>query len=132
MSVLGQTSLPSEVEEVGHKVIGCAIEVHRRLGPGFKERIYSEALCLEMDSTGLSFEREKPIVVRYRHWEIRGHRLDLVVGGLVIVELKTVRRLKDLHRRQVVSYLKATHLQLGLLLNFNVSVLRSGIRRVIL
>ena len=132
MTILRDSSLPEKVEQVGHKIIGCAIEVHRRLGPGFKERIYSEALCLEMDATGLSFEREKAIIVRYRQWEIHGQRLDLVVAGLVIVEIMAVPRLKELHRRQVVSYLKATHLQLGLLLNFNVSVLRSGIRRVIL
>lgn len=130
--MLRNTGLAEEIEQVGHKVIGCAIEVHRHLGPGFKELIYADALCLEMDSVGLPFEREKQVVVQYRQWEIGPQRIDLIVAGLVIVELKVVRRLKELHRRQLVSYLKATNLQLGLILNFNVSILRTGIRRVIL
>jgi GxxExxY protein len=130
--MLRNTGLAEEIEQVGHKVIGCAIEVHRHLGPGFKESIYADALCLEMDSAGLPFDREKQVVVQYRQWEIGPQRIDLIVAGLVIVELKVVRRLKELHRRQLVSYLKATNLQLGLILNFNVSILRTGIRRVIL
>jgi GxxExxY protein len=132
MTAPQETDLPAQVEQVGHKIIGCAIEVHRYLGPGFKEPIYSEALCLELDAARLSFEREKLVKVRYRNWEIGPQRIDLVVENQVIVELKAVRRLKEVHRRQLVSYLKTMRLHLGLLMNFNVSVLRTGLRRVIL
>jgi GxxExxY protein len=126
------TTLPDEVETVARKTIGCALRVHRELGPGFKETVYHEALCLELDSEEIPFEREKKVVVRYRHWTIPGHRLDLVVAGVLIVELKAVKKLKELHARQVLSYLKAAELRLGLLINFNTQLLKSGIRRVIL
>ncbi len=124
--------VPADVEEVARRVIGCGIKVHRILGPGFKERIYQEAMCLEMNADKLSFEREKEVTVRYRNWEIPGHRLDLVVEGKIVLELKAVRRLKEIHRRQVVSYLKASNLRLGILMNFNTNLLRDGTRRVIL
>lgn len=130
--IIKDACLPADVEEIARKVIGCALAVHRALGPGFKEPIYSEALCLEMNAAGISFEREKALVVRYRHWQVPGHRLDLLLEGKVIVELKAVRQLKEIHRRQVVSYLKASNLRLGLLFNFNVSLLKHGIRRVVL
>lgn len=129
MIILKDASLPTEIEEIAHTVIGCAIEVHKGLGPGFKEPIYSEALCLEMNAADISFEREKPILVRYRDWQIPGLRVDLLVEARVIVELESIRKLKEIHRRQVVSYLKACDLRLGLLLNFNVSLLRNGIKR---
>ena len=123
--------IPTDVEEIARRVIGCGIRVHRILGPGFKERIYKEALCLEMNAEGLRFEREKPVLVQYRDWAIPGHRLDLVVEEKVVVELKAVRRLKEIHRRQVVSYLKASHLRLGLLMNFNTNLFRDGTQRVV-
>jgi GxxExxY protein len=132
MMILHDSRVPAGTEDVAHRVIGCAIQVHRVLGPGFKESIYVEALCLEMDTAGLSFEREKSVVVPYRGWEIPGQRVDLIVAEKVIIELKAIRKLKELHRRQLVSYLKACNLRLGLLLNFNVSVLRNGIKRVVL
>lgn len=132
MIILKDSRLPPETEEIAHRVIGCAIDVHRGLGPGFKETIYTEALCLELDSVGIAFEREKALTVRYRQWDIPGQRVDLIVADSIIVELKAVRKLKELHRRQVLSYLKAADLRLGLLLNFNVAVLRDGIKRVIL
>jgi GxxExxY protein len=125
--------IPEETEEVGRRIIGCAITVHRILGPGFKEPIYQRAFCLELDSVGLSYECEKRVSVRYKHWEIPGHRIDLLVGGCVIVELKVAWRLKDIHKRQVVSYLRATNLRLGFVINFNVDILKDGgIKRVAL
>jgi GxxExxY protein len=124
--------LPPDVERACSEVIRCGLRVHTELGPGFKERIYEDALCLEMHAGGLAFERQKAIVVRYREWEIPGHRLDLVVEGAIVVELKCVRKLKTLHRRQLLSYLKATGLHLGLMINFQTELLRDGIRRVIL
>jgi GxxExxY protein len=131
MTTLFIGSLPADLEEIAHRVIGCELRVHTALGPGFKESIYQEAMCLEMNASGLSFEREKPIVVRYRDWDIPGQRLDLVVEGRIVVELKAVRRLKEVHRRQVVSYLKAANLRLGIVMNFNTNHLRQGIKRVI-
>jgi GxxExxY protein len=131
MTTLFIGSLPADLEEIAHRVIGCGLRVHTALGPGFKESIYQEAMCLEMNASGLSFEREKPIVVRYRDWDIPGQRLDLVVEGRIVVELKAVRRLKEVHRRQVVSYLKAANLRLGIVMNFNTNHLRQGIKRVV-
>jgi GxxExxY protein len=123
--------IPEEVERVGQRAIGCAITVHRILGPGFREPIYQRALCLELDSVGLPFECEKSVSVPFKEWEIPGHRIDLLVGGVVIVEVKVASRVTDLHRRQVVSYLKATNLRLGFVFNFNVEILKDGgIKRV--
>lgn len=124
--------IPKETEEVGHRVIGCGITVHRILGPGYKEPIYERAYCLELDEAGLKFECEKRILVPYKSWEIPGHRVDLIVEGCVIVELKAVPRLAEVHRLQVLSYLKATGLRLGFVMNFNVEVLRHGTKRVVL
>lgn len=133
MTRLIHAPIPQEVEEIGSRVLGCAITVHRVLGPGFKEPIYQRALCLELDSVGLSFECEKRVNVRYKQWEIPGHRIDLLVGGFVIVEVKVASQLKDLHKRQVVSYLRATSLRLGFVINFNVDILKDGgIKRVAL
>jgi GxxExxY protein len=126
-------TIPADVEWVGRSVIGCAVTVHRKLGPGYKESIYVEALCLEMDSRGLRFEREKPITVIYDGHEIRGQRLDLVVGGVLIVECKVVEAIGRIHQRQVTSYLKTTGLRLGFIFNFNVEVLMpAGFKRVVL
>lgn len=105
--------------------------MHRELGPGFKELIYHKAICLELDSQGLRFECEKPVLVQYRHWTIPGQRLDLLVSGCVVVEVKSLPRLRAIHRRQVVSYLRAADLRLGLLINFNVRLLKEGIRRIV-
>jgi GxxExxY protein len=125
------TPLPEDIERICSDVLGCAIRVHSELGPGFRERIYEDALCLEMHSVGLAFERQKAITVRYRDWDLPGHRLDLVVEGTIIVELKCVRTLKSIHMRQVLSYLKASGLRLGLVMNFQTELLRNGIKRVI-
>jgi GxxExxY protein len=125
--------IPEETEETGRRIIGCAITVHRILGPGFKEQIYERAFCLELDSLGIAYVCEKRISVPYRHWEIPGHKIDLLVEGRVIVELKSVSKLKQVHKRQVVSYLRATNLRLGLVINFNVDILKDGgIKRVAL
>jgi GxxExxY protein len=124
--------IPKLMEEVGHRVIGCGITVHRILGPGYKESIYERAFCLELDEAGLNFESEKRILVPYKRWEIPGHRLDLIVEGCVIVEIKAVSRLAEIDRLQVLSYLKATGLRLGFVMNFNVEVLMHGTKRVVL
>jgi GxxExxY protein len=88
MSLTVPPPIPQKIEDVGHRVIGCGITVHRILGPGFKERIYERAFCLELDSSGLNYACEKKILVRYKDWDIPGHKIDLIVEGCVIVELK--------------------------------------------
>jgi GxxExxY protein len=105
--------ISAEVEWVGRRVIGSAIAVHWALGPGYKESIYVEAMCLEMDSRGLKFEREKPLTVFYKGKPIPGQRLDIMVAGVVIVECKVVDMLLPLHTRQVTSYLRTTRARLG-------------------
>ena len=125
--------IPVEVEWIGRRVIGCAIAVHRRLGPGYKESIYVEALCLEMEWRGLKFEREKPITVMYKGHPIPGQRLDLIVGGVLIVECKAAEAIVRVHERQATSYLKTTGLRLAFIFNFNVDVLMpTGFKRVAL
>ena len=115
-----------------HQVIGSAISVHRSLGPGFLESIYRKAICIELEKRNLSYERERAIEVTYGETPISGQRIDLTVGGLVIVELKAVSRIEDIHRAQLISYLRATGLRGGLLINFRVRVLKEGIRRIVL
>jgi GxxExxY protein len=119
------------VDDLAHAVIGAAIEVHRHLGPGFLESIYEEALGVELQDRRIPFERQKEISVLYKDREIGKHRIDLLVGGLLVVELKTVESLAEIHTAQVISYLKAMRLPLGLLINFNVPILKNGIQRVI-
>ena len=120
-----------QVDELARAVIGATIEVHRHLGPGYLEGIYEEALFVELVDAGIPVERQKEISVSYKGRSIGKHRLDLLVGGKLVVELKAVEELAEIHKAQVISYLKTTGLQLGLLINFNVPILRNGIQRVI-
>ena len=126
------TPLSEADEGVVSEVLGCAIAVHRILGPGFKESIYQRALFLELDSKGIRYEREKPILVKYKTWEIPGQRVDLIVGGIVLLEIKAIPKVKALHRAQVLSYLRTTGLRVGLVLNFNVRLMKHGIHRIVL
>jgi GxxExxY protein len=113
-------------------VIGAAIEVHRVLGPGFLELVYEEALVAELELRGICFSRQKVVAVNYKGRKVGEGRLDLLVGNTLIVELKAVANLTPLHEAQVLSYLKMTRYPLGLLINFNVPLLKDGIRRIIL
>lgn len=116
--------------EVTEVVIGAAIEVHRHLGPGLLESVDEAALAYEIAERGLSVERQKPVRLSYKALLFEeGYRLDLLVAGEVIVELKCVEAILPIHEAQVLSYLKLTGLQVALLLNFKVPVLREGIRR---
>jgi GxxExxY protein len=132
MTLITRPPIPQEVEDIGHPLIGCGITVHQILGPGFKEAIYERAFCLELEEQGLSFECEKRILVPYKRWQIEGHKLDLIIERAVIVELKAVPRLAEIHRLQVLSYLKATGLRLGYVMNFNTEVRKHGIKRIAL
>ncbi len=107
-----------QFEALSKKIIGAAIEVHRELGPGFLEKIYEEALKIELSEHELKFEYQKEIEVDYLGVVIGRHRLDLVVEEKIIVELKAVKAFEDIHFAQLRSYLKATDLKVGLLLNF--------------
>src|SRR5688572_22227748 len=125
-------SLSAECEATVSACINCGIAVHRELGPGFKEKIYERAYCLELDSRGMKFVTEKPIEVRYKRWSIPGQRIDLIVADSVLVEIKAVPKLRGIHRSQVISYLRTTGLRVGLILNFNARLLRDGMQRIIL
>ena len=118
-------------EALAHQVIGAGIEVHRFLGPGFLESIYSKAMEHELRTAGLVVEREKEILVPYKDIQISGQRLDLLVGGRIIVELKAVESIAPIHEAQLISYLKSTRLRLGLIINFRVPVLKDGVRRIV-
>jgi GxxExxY protein len=126
-----KSSLPAEVEAVVTEAVDVGFTVYSELGPGFKEVIYERAYCLELDARGIKYECEKQIEVKYKQWRIPGQKIDLIVAGVVLVELKAVPCLKKIHRRQVVSYLKTMDLQIGLLMNFNVTFFKTNIKRVI-
>ena len=121
-----------ELNQLSERVIGAAIEVHRELGPGFLESVYEKALSLELGSVGLPFERQVPIKVIYKGEPVGEGRIDLLIDGRLIVELKTVDEFAPIHTAQILSYLKATGNKLGLMINFKVPVLKHGIKRVIL
>ena len=132
MFIKNSPLLPPEDEALVTETIACAMAVHIELGPGFKERIYHDAMCLELDSRALKFECEKAVEVPYKSWSIPGQKIDLIVGGVVLVEVKAVAHLKELHRSQVISYLKTTGLRVGLLMNFNTRLLKHGLKRIVL
>ena len=121
-----------KLDRLAHEVIGAAIEVHRQLGPGLLESVYEEALCIELTLRGIPFVRQPTIAVSYKGRPVGESRLDLLVGGSLIVELKAVEALASIHSAQVISYLRITGHRLGLVINFNVSLLRDGIKRIVL
>lgn len=122
----------SEVERTAYTVIGAAIEVHRELGAGYNEALYEEALCYELEIRGIPFLRQHPIAVQYKGRAVGEGRIDILVANCLIVELKAVDDLVGIHTSQVISYLKATDLHLGLLINFKVQVLKNGgIKRIV-
>ena len=122
----------ARTDAAARELIGAAIEVHRCLGPGFLESIYENALCVELRLRGISFDRQKPAIVEYKGEFVGEGRLDLLVDEVLVVEIKAVKKLIGIHTAQVLSYLKATGLTLGLLINFNSELMRDGIRRVVL
>jgi GxxExxY protein len=118
--------------ELTSKVIGCAIEVHRALGPGLLESAYRDCLFYELQINGLSVEREKPMPIVYKTVELNhGYRMDLLVNNKLVIETKTIEAFTDVHFQQVLTYLRLGNYPLGLLINFHVTVLGRGIRRII-
>ena len=123
----------SQINKVTGAVIGAAIEVHRALGPGLLESAYCECLRRELSLRGVPFERERPLPVEYKGLRLEcGYRLDLLVGGCVVVELKAVEALAPVHEAQLLTYMRLGGWHTGLLINFNVAVLKQGIRRMVL
>lgn len=119
-------------DELSNIIIGCAIEVHRILGPGLLESAYEECLCYELKQKGLLFERQKglPVIYKTIHLDC-GYRIDILVENLVILELKSVEQIEPIHEAQILTYLKLSNLWLGLIINFNVPVLKNGIKRIV-
>jgi GxxExxY protein len=122
----------SELNKLTGAVIGAAIEVHRALGPGFLESVYEEAMYVELSHRGIGFVRQAGIGVNYKGTIVGEGRVDVLVEDALVVELKAVEALAPIHTAQVLSYLKATGGHIGLLINFNVVRLRSGIKRIFL
>lgn len=120
------------LDDLAYRVIGAAIEVHRHLGPGFSEAVYEEALAIEFQLREIPFSRQCALPVRYKDREVGEGRADFVVGRALVVEIKAVQGLSDVHAAQVISYLKAGDFQLGLLLNFREAAMRRGVKRVVL
>ena len=121
-----------DINKLSSQIIGAAIEVHKFLGPGLLESTYEECLCCELKLQGINFKRQEPLCVKYKGIELDcSYRLDIVVENLIIVELKSVIEIEPIHKAQLLTYLKLAGLQLGLLLNFNVSLMREGIVRVV-
>jgi GxxExxY protein len=119
------------IDELAHTTIGAAIDVHRTLGPGYLEGVYEEALAVELKLRGVPAERQRRFAVDYKGVCVGEGRIDLLVDGLLVVELKTVDCLLPIHKAQALSYLKALDLGLALLINFKVPVLRDGLQRVV-
>ena len=117
-------------DELTERIIGAAIEVHRELGPGLLESIYEEALCYEFELQGIKYERQIPADIIYKGRAIKGQRLDLLVEKEVVVEIKSFSRPPDVALSQTISYLKATNLKRGLIINFGERRLIQGIKRV--
>ena len=119
-----------EINKITEKIIGCAIEVHRNLGPGLLESAYEECLCYELQDAGLSFERQKPVPVIYKQIKLDcGYRIDILVENSVVIELKTVDAFNPVHEAQILSYMKFAGKKIGLLINFNVTLLVDGLKR---
>src|SRR5438552_18853577 len=121
------------LNELTEMVIGCAIEVHRALGPGLLESTYEICLCRELSIRGIPFERQVSIPVEYKGVKLDcGYRADIVVGGAILVEIKAIDSLLSIHDAQLLSYLKLGGWKIGLLINFNVELLKHGLRRRVL
>lgn len=121
----------NRLNELTGKVIGACIEIHRELGPGLLESAYEECLAYELSRAGLRFERQRALPVRYKEVQLDcGYRLDFVIEGVLIVELKAVTELHPIHEAQVLTYLKLDQKSLGLLINFNVPTLKRGVKRI--
>ena len=120
-----------DINKLSSKVIGAAIEVHKVLGPGLLESAYEECICHELSLRGVPFVRQKPLPVQYKGVSLDcGYRLDVVVEDAIILELKSCEKIEPIHQAQLLTYLKLSGIRLGLLLNFNVHLMREGVARI--
>ena len=120
------------INDLTGRIIGAAIEVYRELGPGLLELAYEECLCHELRLKGIGHERQKPLPLTYKDIKLDcGYRLDIVVENAIILELKACERIEPIHKAQLLTYLKLTSLTIGLLLNFNVPIMKDGITRIV-
>ena len=126
-----QSVLDETTEQVVRECIGCAVAVHRTLGPGYLESVYRRSMKLELRERAMTVDEERAVDVIYRGSVVGRQRIDLVVQGLVVVEVKAVERLHDVHVSQVVSYLHGLSLRAGLLINFREALVKHGIRRIV-
>lgn len=118
--------------EISKVLVDVAFKIHSKYGPGLYESVYEEIFCYELAKTGLSFNRQHPVPLIHEEVKMEiGFRADVIVEGKVIVELKSVEALGDIHYKQVLTYLKLTNLKLGLLINFNVPLIKNGIHRIV-
>lgn len=121
-----------DINKLSSIIIGAAIEVHKVIGPGLLESAYEECLCRELSLRKISFERQKPLPIVYKDCKLDcGYRFDIVVDNAIIVELKSCNQIEPIHKAQLLTYLKLSGLTLGLLLNFNMTVMRDGIVRIV-
>jgi len=121
-----------EEDRMSREIIGAAIEVHRHLGAGLLESACEECLCKELEIRDIVFKRQKPLAVVYKGITLDcGYKLDIVVEGKVILELKSVNKIEPIHEAQLLTYLKLTDFKLGILINFNVPILKDGIKRIV-
>jgi len=124
--------MTTPINQLTHEVIGAAIEVHRKLGPGLLESAYKECLCRELVLRGVPFERERALPLEYKGIRLEcGYRVDILVGGIVVVEIKAVEVLAPIHDAQLLTYLRLGGWRVGLLINFNVALLKDGIKRIV-
>ena len=126
------TASASDLNGTTHGIIAAAIEVHRHLGPGLLESAYQECVCYELSRMGLAFTREVHLPLSYKGLQLDcSYRVDLLVEDAVVVELKSIEQILRIHSAQLLTYLRASHKQVGLLINFNVLVLKDGIKRIV-
>jgi GxxExxY protein len=128
---VGSVAVAEDQDPLTERIIGCAIEVHRTLGPGLLESTYSEALAVELDENGLRYQRQVPVPLTYKGRQLGEYRLDLLVEDLVVVEVKAVERFDPVHEAQLLTYLRLSGKRVGLLVNFNRRLLREGIKRLV-
>jgi GxxExxY protein len=121
------------INQITEKIIGCAIDVHKYLGPGLLESTYEECLAYELRKSNIPFERQKPLPVIYKETRLDcGYRIDILVNQQVIVEIKAIDNLIPIHEAQLLTYLKLSGCKIGLIINFNVKLLKHGLKRIIL
>ena len=121
-----------DINQLSNKIIGAAIEVHKALGPGLLESAYEECLCEELDLRGLQYKRQEPLPLRYKGRKLDcGYRLDVVVENAIVLELKSCEKIEPIYEAQLLTYLKLSGLHLGLILNFNVTMMKDGIKRIV-